>query len=158
MIWYKNGGGRGKNHGEKKIDQDKRERKTGSVIAKASAKIGYLRRLGGRLDPLVLRELFLTCIRPAIEYTSVVWAGLSATDAQRLERCNRSAARLITGLSPSSDVSHDILLACAGFQTLGRRRQATQAVFCCRALAGRLPQHLQSAVSAILRELVKYYL
>ena len=99
---------------------------------------------------MVLRELFLTCIRPAIEYASVVWAGLSATDAQRLERCNRSAARLITRLSSSSYVSHDVLLARAGFQTLGRRRQVAQAVFCCRALAGRLPQHLQSAVSAWL--------
>ena len=52
-----------------------------AVITSASAKIGFLRRLGKRLDPLVLRELYLCCIRPAIEYASVVWAGLSSTDS-----------------------------------------------------------------------------
>lgn len=121
-----------------------------AVITSASAKIGFLRRLGKRLDPLVLRELYLCCIRPAIEYASVVWAGLSSTDSQRLERCNRSAARLVTRLSPSADVNHDVLLARAGLQSLSSRRQAEQAKFCYRAIAGRLPLHLQSAVSAWL--------
>ena len=88
------------------------------VITKASAKIGFLRRLSNRLDALVLRELFLCCIRPAIEYASVVWSGLSASDTKRLERCNRSAALLITRFSPSAEVSHEHLLERAGIQSL----------------------------------------
>ena len=80
----------------------------------------------------MLRELYLCCIRPAIEYASVVWAGRSSTDSQRLERCNRSTARLVTRLSPSADVNHDVLLARAGLQSLSSRLQAEQAKFCYR--------------------------
>ena len=120
------------------------------LTMKASAKIGFLRRLGKRLDSLVLRDLYLCCIRPALEYACVVWSGLSTTDTLRLERCNRSAARLIARLSPSSDVSHELVLARAGIQTLQRRRQAAQAKFCCRALGSRLPSHLQTAVGSWL--------
>ena len=120
------------------------------VISKASAKIGFLRWLSKRLDALVLRELFLCCIRPAIEYASIVWSGLSASDIKRLERCNWSAARLIARISPSADVSQEHLLAHAGIQSLQKRREAAQSMFCCRGLAGCLPAHLQSAVSAWL--------
>ena len=120
------------------------------VITKASAKIGFPRRLSKRLVALVLRELFLCCIGPAIEYARVVWSGLSASDTKRLERCNKSAARLTTRISPSADVYHEHLLARAGIQSLQKRREPAQFMFCCRALAGRLPAHLQSVVSAWL--------
>ena len=122
-----------------------------NIISKASAKVGFLRRLGKRIDPLVVRDLYLCCIRPAVEYACVVWAGLSATDCHRLERLNRSAARLIARVSPSADLSHDLILAHAGILTLHQRCQAAQAKFCHRTLAGRLPPHLQTAVMNWLR-------
>ena len=63
------------------------------VVLKASAKLGFLRRLANRLDPLVIRDLYMFCILPAAEYASEVWSGLSTTDAIRLEKLNRRAAR-----------------------------------------------------------------
>ena len=67
------------------------------VVLKASAKLGFLRRIANRLDSLVIRDLYMYCILPAAEYAShgEVWSGLSTTDTIRLEKLNRRAARLI---------------------------------------------------------------
>ena len=91
-------------------------------IKKASCKIGLLRRIRCRVPPLVLRSLYLTCIRPVLEYACGSWGGLSAKDTQRLNRVQRSAARLIAGVSISDHLPHDILLARAGLDPLDRRR------------------------------------
>ena len=66
------------------------------VLKKSAKKIGLLRRLGRQLSSTVVRDLYAFSIRPGIEYGSIVWSGLSSSDAARLERLNRSAARLIT--------------------------------------------------------------
>ena len=53
-----------------------------------------------------------------LEYAQVAWAGVSMTDDYRLERLNRSAARLISSTGLSADVSHPVLLARAGLEPL----------------------------------------
>ena len=79
-----------------------------------------------------------------------VWCGLSKSDCARLERCQRSAARIITGISPLADVSRDLLLARAGLCTLEARRNASLAFFVKRLLTDRLPQHLRNVTNAWL--------
>lgn len=100
-----------------------------ALVNKVSQRVGLLRRLRCRLPPLVIRSLYLTAIRPALEYTIVAWSGIRSGDAQRLERVQRSAARLITGISPSDRLSSEILLARAGLDPLHLRRQAACAAF-----------------------------
>ena len=53
---------------------------------KSAKKIGLLRRLGRQLSSTVVRDLYAFSIRPGIEYGSIVWSGLSSSDAARLER------------------------------------------------------------------------
>ena len=65
------------------------------IVLQFARKNGLLRRLGRHLSPTVLRDICLFCIRSGVEYSSVVWSGLTSSDAVRLERNNRSAARLI---------------------------------------------------------------
>ena len=118
------------------------------VVLKASAKLGFLRRLANRLDPLVIRDLYMFCILPAAEYASEVWSGLSTTDAIRLEKLNRRAARLILKVPSSSQISqdHDILLARAGLQLISIRRKLRQAMFCFKYFKGFHPEHLKLAI------------
>ena len=103
-----------------------------SVISKASARIGFLRRLSPQLDSLFLRELYTKCIRLSLEYGSIVWSGLQTTDANLLEKCNRRAARLILKVrtSTSCDLPPDLLLARAGILRLEPRRKLEQVTFC----------------------------
>ena len=91
-------------------------------MKKASKKIGLLRRIRRRVPSLVLRSMYLTCIRPVLEYACGSWGGLTERNTQRLERVQRSAARLIAGVSVTDHLPHDILLARAGLETLARRR------------------------------------
>ena len=114
------------------------------VTTKDSSRIGFLRRLTKRCPSLVLQDLYRCCIRPVLEYASVAWSGMSKSDAERLERCNRSAARVITGTSPSTHLPHPVLLAHAGLDSLLARRRIAQCRFCRRLLADRLPAHLQN--------------
>ena len=116
-----------------------------SIVSKASSRIGLLRRLKCSTSPLVVRDLYLYCVRPVIEYAQVAWAGLSAIDEKRLERINRSAARLISNTRLSAHLPHQLLLARAGLEPLKVRRQVAQALFVRRLLSGRLPPHLQVA-------------
>ena len=117
------------------------------VLKKSAKKIGLLRRLGRQLSSTVVRDLYAFSIRPGIEYGSIVWSGLSSSDAARLERLNRSAARLITKTSPSSDLSRELLLARAGLPSLGTRRRMAQCTLIRKAYLGRHPRHLQRALS-----------
>ena len=93
-----------------------------------SQHLGFLHRLRSELSQVVLRDLYVTCIHPVIENASVVWSGLSKTDASRLERLNRRATRQISHTSCKDDVPHELLLARAGIQLITRRR-LQQALF-----------------------------
>ena len=117
------------------------------VIKKSAKKIGLLRRLGRQLSSTVVRDLYSFSIRPGIEYSSIVWSGLSSSDAARLEQFNRSAARLITKTSPSSNLPRELLLARAGLPSLGTRRRMAQCTLIRKAYLRRHPRHLQRALS-----------
>ena len=104
-----------------------------SIVSKPSSRIGLLRRLKCSTSQLIVRDLYLYCVRPVIEYGQVAWAGLSAIDEKRLERINRSAARLISNTRLSALLPHQLLLARAGLEPLKVCRQVAQALACSRA-------------------------
>ena len=54
-----------------------------AIVTEASHKIGLLRRLRRCLPPLVVRSIYVKCIRPALEYPSVAWCGVGTSDADR---------------------------------------------------------------------------
>ena len=117
------------------------------VINKSAKKIGLLRRLGRQLSSTIVRDLYAFSIRPGIDYGSIVWSGLSFSDAARLQRLNRSAARLITKTSPTSDISRELLLARAGLPSLDTCRRMAQCILIQKAYLGRHPRHLQLDLS-----------
>ena len=96
---------------------------TSYVIGKASKKVGLLRRFRCRLPCLVLRSLYLSCVRPTLEYACGAWSGVGSQEALRLERTQRAAARVIAGASLKDKLSAELLLARAGLDPLARRRQ-----------------------------------
>ena len=117
------------------------------VVLMASAKIGFLRHIANRSDPLVIQNLYMYCILPAVEYASEVWSGLSTPDSIRLQKLNYSAARLILNVPSSSQISqdHDILLRRAGLQLISIRRKLRQAMFCFKYFKDFHPEHLKLA-------------
>ena len=119
------------------------------IVNKASKKIGLLRRLRSRLVPIAVQSVYKTCVGPTMEYASLAWSGVSATDSDRLERLQRSAARLIAGVSPLEEIDHQILLARAGLEPLSLRRNISLAQMAHRlareTLRNREPSHFAKA-------------
>ena len=57
-----------------------------------------------------MQSIYLTCIRPALEYASVAWCGVGTSDADRLEQIQRAAARLIADVSAAKHMPQALLL------------------------------------------------
>ena len=93
------------------------------VLGKVSRKLGLLCRLRRRLPLLVLRSLYMTCVRPTLDYAGAVWGGVGTVGSERLERAQRRAARLVNKVSVADNLPHDLLLARAGLEPLAKRRQ-----------------------------------
>ena len=124
---------------------------TAPLLCKVSRKIGLLRRLRCRLPSLVIRALYMVAIRSSVEYATVAWSGIRSGDAQRLERLQRSATRLIVGLSVADRLPPALLLSPAGLEPLSLRRQAACAEFAFRLASGscdQLPPHIAPALSS----------
>ena len=82
-----------------------------SILKKASIRLGLLRRIRHVSSPTIAREPYCYCVLPILEYSNRVWSRLTKADAERLERCNRAAARLISNIRPEGAVSHQLTLA-----------------------------------------------
>ena len=125
-----------------------------TIVNKASSRLGLLRRLRPRVPPLVIQTLFCTCVLPVLEYASLAWSGLGTINAERLERLQRTAARLITGTRLVENVPREILLARAGLDKLADCRKIKCGIFAFK-LAFRkdsncLPRHVLEAAETWL--------
>ena len=116
-----------------------------AISKKAAQRTGLLRRLRKRLPSLAIRHLYCSSIRPLLEYASIVWCGLHKTDAVKLERLQRRAARLVARLPDLSMHDNGLLLARAGLAPLSKRRDIELAVFAFRFRNGSLPDHIHNA-------------
>ena len=113
--------------------------------SKAAQRIGCLYRLRRRLSKLALRSVYLTSVRPILEYAQLAWSGLSATDNRKLERLQRRAARLITaerlGEQSRGNIEHDVLLSRAGLSTLSSCQRVALCMLASDLVHCRLPPH-----------------
>ena len=73
---------------------------TTDVVAKANHLLGLIRKSFDYLDPDMLVKLFVTIVRPTLEYCNLVWGSLLILDQRKIEKVQRRATRL---LSPISD-------------------------------------------------------
>ena len=53
------------------------------VCSKAAQRIGLLHRIRKRLSALAIRSVYLTSVRPVLEYAQLAWCGLAAQDTDK---------------------------------------------------------------------------
>jgi histone H3/H4 len=92
-----------------------------SISAKAYRRLDILRSLSKQLDKLSLQKLYLSFIRPILEFSSPVWGNLNRHEEEMLEEIQRSAIRVVTGAKRGT--SHEPLYAEVGWPTLEERRK-----------------------------------
>ncbi|XP_071041949.1 uncharacterized protein [Parasteatoda tepidariorum] len=91
-----------------------------NLVLKSRKRLKILKYIAGRnwgADATTLRATYLALIRPILEYGAPVYSCASASNLQRLERVQLSAARIITGLRNSCP--NDIVLFEVDLQPLG---------------------------------------
>ena len=91
------------------------------IKQKAWFRIHIMRRLKVKLDRKSLETIFLTFIRPPLEYGDLIWDNCTQYEKNELDKIQNDAARITTGTTKL--VSLNNLYKEVGWQPLHRRRQ-----------------------------------
>ena len=97
-----------------------------NMLTSASRTLGLLRSLKYKLCRKALNQIYLSYLRPILEYASVVWDGCTLCEKKKLELIQYEAARLVTGSTRS--VSIETLIKEIGWLSLSDRRLFQKAV------------------------------
>ena len=116
------------------------------ILTKATRLLSVLRRLRSSLDQESLSHMYLTYIRPILEYACTAWGNLGTTQVDRLERFQRRAAKIILRRPLFAPSNHDELLATIGWPSLASRRKYFRAVLGHRMATSNIPQHLRDYI------------
>ena len=110
-------------------------------ITQSSNKIlGIMRSLKFRLKRDSLNQIYISFLRPLLEYSSVVWDNCTMSEKDRLEKNQIEAARIVTGITRSAstlDLYKEI-----GWLTLDNRRKYQKLVLIYKIVNGHTPQYL----------------
>lgn len=87
-----------------------------------------------------LSKLYISFIRPTLEYASIVWDGCSVHDADKLEKVQLCAARIVTGLPIF--VPREALYLETGWEILQTRRYIAKMKTMFKFNMGSLPDYL----------------
>ena len=89
------------------------------AVNKANSIVGLIRRTFVYLDEVTFKQLFKALVRPHLEYAASVWNPYKVKDIEMIERVQRRATKLISGLK---DLSYADRLKKLGIPTLAYRR------------------------------------
>ena len=90
-----------------------------NVVVKASRQIAVLRKIKFKVSRNFSENIYMTFIRPLIEYSCEVWDGCAVADDGRLEQLQLEAARSVTDLTAYASLSS--LYAETGWEKLNIR-------------------------------------
>ena len=111
-----------------------------TVVEKVSKQIAVLRKLKYTLSRQFLEKIYLTFIRPLLEYSCELWDSCSKTDSDRLEKLQLEAARIVTGLTMYANIS-SIYDEC-GWEKLSVRREQRKLSLFYKIVNGDAPEYL----------------
>lgn len=124
------------------------------VVAKASSRLHIPRRLKFLLDRKSLEKLYISFVRPVIEYADVVWDNISNDLADKLEKINIEAARIVSGATKL--VSLNDLYREVGWDTLHNRRQKHKLIKFHTMVHRSAPDYLSSLIPLRISETHHY--
>ena len=94
-----------------------------------------MRALKFKLKRETLNQIYISYMRPLLEYGSIVWDGCTQNEKETLEKLQLEAARVVTGLTRSA-ATH-CLLKEIGWISLENRRKIQKLVTMYKAKTGK---------------------
>ena len=126
------------------------------ILTKAKKKVDILRGLMYRLNRKSIEKLYISYIRPILEYGDTVWDGCSEYEKKELEKVQQSALRVILGAKKGT--SHDLLYAETNLEKLDTRRTRHKLIQFFKIHHGLAPSTLTDLVPCLTKDKTQYKL
>ena len=123
-----------------------------TIIQSASKQISFFRKLKYKFSKNSLNKFIV----PLLEYASELWDGCNQTDADRLEKIQLNAARIVTGLPFFSSLSS--LYFETGWETLADRRKSKKLNLMYKIINNDSPSYLVDLLPYRVQEIYNYNL
>ena len=117
-----------------------------NITKSASQILGSMRMLKYKLKRETLNQIYVSYLRPLLEYASIVWDNCAKYEKELLDKIQLDAARIVTGLTRSTKIT--LLLKEIGWVSLDDRRKIQKLVFVYKHNKGALPQYLNDIFPA----------
>lgn len=127
-----------------------------NITTAAWTRLNLLRVLKFKLTRHALEKLYISFIRPLLEYSDAVWDNATTENKKQLEAVHNEAARIITGATKLCSI--DNLLADLGWDSLQKRRHKHKLMIFYKIMNGLTPDYLQNIVPPLVQETVSYNL
>ncbi len=114
------------------------------IKEKAWLRINIMRRLKFTLSRTTLQTIYMTFIRPVLEYGDVIWDNCTQNDKYELDKIQHEAARIVTGATKL--VSINELYQDIGWESLETRRRKHKLCLFYKMVNGLTPDYLSSLV------------
>ena len=101
-----------------------------TLLEKSSKQINVLRKLKFKLKRSYLQKIYLTFIRPILEYASEVWFNCGQFNSNRLEKIKIEAARIVCGFPSYASIAS--IYKETGWDKLKVRREAKNVTLFCK--------------------------
>ena len=116
--------------------------------------MNIMRKLKFVLERKSSQTIYFSFIRPLLEYADVVWDNCTQYEANKLEKIQNEAARIVTGATRL--VSVDLLYTETGWDTLISRRNKHKIITFKKRLNGLSPLYLSALLQPTVGANVSY--
>ena len=127
-----------------------------NIVEKAWPRLNLLRALKFKQRRHALERMYISFIRPLIEYSDAVWDNCSTESKKQLDLIHHEAARIITVGTKLCSIQK--LVSELGWETLQERRSKHKLVIFYKIINGLTPDYLSDLLSPIVQDNVTYNL
>jgi hypothetical protein len=125
-----------------------------NVLSSASKTIGLMKKMKFVFSRRALNQIYISYVRPILEYSCIVWDGCSINYAEKLEKIQNEAARIVTGLTKS--VSLENLYRECGWSSLADRRKNQKLHFMYKVNNETAPSYILDLMPPLVAEMSRY--
>ena len=125
-----------------------------SIKEKAWKRVNIMRKLKYTLDRESLETIYVSFIRPLLEYGDVLWENCTLYDKQELNKIQNEAARIVSGTTKLVSIN-DLYLEVA-WESLESRRRKHKLFLLYKMINGLTPAQLSSLVPSRVGDMTNY--
>lgn len=127
-----------------------------NITEKAWVRLNLMRGLKFKVSRTALEKMYISFIRPLLEYCDSVWDNASTEAKRQLDAVHIEAARTITGATKLCSI--DKLFADLGWESLQSRRNKHKLVIFYKIMNGLAPSYLSDLVPPLIQDTTHYNL